>query len=88
MVAAHAVLRRDGYLGLMLINKDPKNAATAQVSLRGRSFGVEGRRIDYGSRQAAASAAPAVSNFSAPGSDFTVTIPPYTITDILLQTHK
>lgn len=84
LIAAHAVRRRDGYLGLMLINKDPQSAATIKVDFTNGAVGAEGRRIDYGNAQFAAGARPAVSPFSAQGNEFTVTVPPYTITDILL----
>ena len=88
MVAVHAARRRDGYIGLMLINKDPQMAANVKVSLANGVVGAEGRRIDYGSAQFSAGAKPAVSQFSAPGNEFTVTVPPYTISDILLPGPK
>ncbi len=88
LIAAHAVRRRDGYLGLMLINEDPQLAATVKVNFTNGAVGVEGRRIDYGSAQFAAGARPAVSQFSAQGNEFTVTVPPYTITDLLLPAQK
>ena len=88
MVAAHAVTRRDGYVGLMLINKDPHNQATVTVTIKNGNIGSAGRRIDFTGSQPAAAAKPAVSPFSAPGSEFTVTVPPYTITDILLPAAK
>lgn len=87
-IAAHAAYRRDGYLGLMLINKDPQNSATVKITLKSGSIGPEGRRIDYGSGQISAAAKPAVSQFVAAGSEFSVTVPPYTVTDILLPSHK
>jgi hypothetical protein len=88
LVAVHAANRRDGYVGLMLINNDPQQAATVKVSFTNGAVGAEGRRIDYGSAQFSAGTKPAVSPFSAPGNDFTITIPPYTITDLLLPGHK
>ena len=88
LVTAHAALRRDGYVGLMLINKDPQHPATVKVTLRNGVIGSDGRRIDYGSAQFGAAAIPAVSQFSATGGEFTVTVPAYTITDILIPAHK
>jgi len=88
LVAVHAVSRRDGYVGLMLINKDPQQPATVKVDFTNGAVGAEARRIDYGNAQFAVGAKPAVSQFSAPGNEFTVTIPPYTITDLLLPGHK
>lgn len=88
MVAAHAALRRDGYVGLMLVNKDPKLPATVKVTFKNGTVGPQGRRIDYGSAEFSAAGKPAVSAFSAPGNEFIVTVPPYTISDILLPGHK
>lgn len=88
MIAAHAVRRRDGYVGLMLINKDPHYAATVNVTFINGTVGSTGRRIDYVAGQPGAGAKPAVSPFSAPGNELTVTVPPYTITDILLPDRK
>ncbi|MGP8225589.1 MAG: hypothetical protein ACLQGT_05475 [Terracidiphilus sp.] len=87
-IAAHAASRRDGYVGLMLVNKDPKLPATVKVTFKNGTIGSAGRRIDYGSTQFSAAAKPVVSPFSAPGDEFEVTVPPYTITDILLPAHK
>ncbi|MGH9560152.1 MAG: hypothetical protein ACRD3S_01750, partial [Terracidiphilus sp.] len=83
-VAAHATHRRDGYFGLMLVNKDPKLPAIVKVSFRNGTTGSTGRRIDYGATQFAAGDRAAVSAFSITGEEFEVTVPPYTITDILL----
>ena len=87
-IGAHAAYRRDGYVGLMLVNKDPKLPATVKVTFKNGNIGSSGRRIDYGSAQYEAKTPAAVSPFSASGDEFTVTVPPYTITDILLPGHK
>lgn len=88
MLAVHAVYRRDGYIGLMLVNKDPKRAATVKVDFKGGVAGGPGRRVDYGISQSAANAGPSVSAFSAPKSELVVKVPPYTITDLLLPGHQ
>jgi len=88
LVAAHATYRRDGYLGLMLVNKDPKLPATVKVTFKNGTIGSAGKRIDYGAPQYDAGAHEAVTAFSAPGDQFDVTVPPYTITDILLPSHQ
>jgi hypothetical protein len=72
----------------MLVNKDPKLPATVKVTFKNGNIGSSGRRIDYGSAQYEAKTPAAVSPFSASGDEFTVTVPPYTITDILLPGHK
>jgi len=88
LVAAHAANRRDGYVGLMLINKDPQNAVTVSVTFKNGNVGLAGRRIDYASAQTGTEPKLAVSQFSVPGQEFTVTVPPYAVTDILLPGHK
>jgi hypothetical protein len=55
-----------------------------KVTLKNGGVGAAGKRIDYGAEQFNAGAAANVAPFSAAGNEFTVTVPPYTITDILL----
>ena len=88
LVSVHATVRRDGIVGLMLVNKDPKGPAIVKVSFKNGTLGATGRRVDYGSAQFAAGAPVAQSAFTAAGNDFTVTVPAYTVTDILLPSHK
>jgi hypothetical protein len=88
LLAAHATRRRDGIVGLMLINKDPHKSAEVKITLQNGSVGSTGRRIDYGGAQFAAKSGLTVSTFSVPGKALTVTVPPYTITDILLPGRK
>jgi len=88
LVGAHATYRQDGYTGIMLVNKDPKYAVTVKVTLKHGSIGASGKRFDYGNAQYADGKPAAESKFSASGDEFTVTVPPYTITDILLPGHK
>jgi hypothetical protein len=87
LVSVHATLRRDGIIGLMLINKDPKGTAEVKVSFRNGNIGATGKRLDYGSAQYS-SGALAQSPFTVAGNEFTVTVPPYTVTDILLPSRK
>jgi len=84
LVGAHAAFRRDGYLGIMLVNKDPKSPATVKVTFKNGSIGAAGKRFDYGSAQFSTGAPLAISPFTATGNELDVTIPPYTITDIVL----
>jgi hypothetical protein len=88
LVSAHAAARRDGFVGLMLINKDPQNSVIVAVTLKNGSVGSAGRRIDLVGSQLGSAIKPVVAPFSTIGSEFTVTIPPYTITDILLPVGK
>jgi len=88
LVAVHAATRRDGFVGLMLINKDPQNPAAVTVAFKNGTVGTAGRRIDFAGNQPASAAKLTVSPFTAPGAEFIVTIPPYSITDILLPASK
>jgi hypothetical protein len=88
MVGAHATHRRDGYFGVMLVNKDNKNEAVVKITLKNGSIGATGKRFDYGSAQFDAGTPLAVTPFSATGNEFTITLAPYSITDILLPDHN
>jgi hypothetical protein len=87
-LGVHAVRRRDGNFGLMLVNLDPKSAATVTVSLKGGSVGTAGKRFDYGAGQLSTGAGLSSAAFSGAADGFTVTVPPYTVTDILLPMAK
>jgi len=84
LVGAHATLRRDGYIGIMLVNKDPAGAASVKLTFKNGGVGTTGKRFDYGSEQYKAGAPLTATPFTATGNEITVTIPPYTVTDILL----
>lgn len=83
-VAAHATRRRDGVVGIMLINEDPKHAETVTVTVSGGTIGSKGKRLDYGLEQQKAGAPLAQSEITGLGAKFTVSIPAYTVTDILI----
>jgi hypothetical protein len=83
-LAVHATRRRDGFIGVMLVNEDPDNSVTVPVQISGGAIGAKGRRIEYGSQQAKAGAGLSVSEMDGLGTKFTVTVPAYTITDLLL----
>jgi hypothetical protein len=85
LLAAHGVHRRhDGSLGLMLINKDRNNPVEVKVNVSGLSLAAQGTRFDYGAENFKTNGAFTKSAFSAGGGSFSVTVPAYTITDIVL----
>lgn len=88
MLSVHATRRRDGFLGLMLINKDPKNPILVKATFKNGTVGGAGKRFDYGAAQLAAGASPVSAPFTASGNEFTVTVPAYSVTDILLPGHN
>ncbi len=85
LVAAHAVHRLpDGSLGLMLVNKDPNNPAEVKVNISGVKLAAAGTRFDYGPANLKVKGPVTKAPFPSGGNTFTVTVPPYTITDIVL----
>ncbi|MDP9051146.1 MAG: hypothetical protein M3O31_10590 [Acidobacteriota bacterium] len=84
-LAVHATKRRDGFTAIMLINKDPQNAITAKVSIAGGPVGAKGKRFDYGITQQKAGLPTVPSEIKDLGAEFTVTVPPYSITDVLIE---
>lgn len=89
LLSVHASVHKDGSAGIMLINKDPKNNATVKVSVSGSKLGQAGNRYDFGKSSPAKDyAVPAV---AAPelGNDFTVTVPSYTVTVLVIpKAHR
>ena len=84
LIAAHATRRRDGIVGVLLINEDPKNEATVTVSITGGTVGSKGRRLEYGLQQHKAGAPVAQSEITGLGPSFNVTVPAYTVVDVLI----
>jgi alpha-L-arabinofuranosidase len=83
-LAVHAVKRRDGNLGLMLINENPDADVTVSVQITGGNVAAKGKRVDWGQQQQKAGTQFAQSPLEGLGSTFTVTVPAYTVTDILV----
>jgi hypothetical protein len=84
LLAAHAVKRQDGQFGLMLINKDPSKSAEVKVTVSGANYAAQGSRFDYGPDAFKAGTGVVKTAFASGGSNFSVSVPPYTITDIVL----
>lgn len=83
-VEVHATRRQDGVAGIMLVNSDSKASATVKVSIKGGKVGAAGKRFDYGIAEFERGVGPAASPLAGVGNEFQVTIPPDTITDLLL----
>jgi hypothetical protein len=80
LLAVHAVRQANGHLALLLINKDPSNSTTANVSIAGYTPAATGTVFTYGQ----ASTAITSSTASGLGGSFAVTTAPYSLTTILL----
>jgi hypothetical protein len=68
----------------MLVNDNPSSPVTVTVNLNGGPVGTKGRRIDYGAAQQKSGAPVSQSEITGLGAKFTITVPAYTITDILI----
>lgn len=82
-LAVHAVKRRDGGLGLLLINKAPDRSVTVTVAAPGYEFAAKGTRYDWD--KAASDAGKDISEapIENSGGTFTVEVPRYGITAIV-----
>jgi hypothetical protein len=87
-VSVHASRRRDGIVGILLVNTSTSAPATVKISLKNGNVGTTGKRFDYGQAQFTQGAGPAASPLTVAGGDFTVTLPAYSITDLLLPLAK
>ncbi len=82
LLGVHAAKRADGSLALMLINKDPARTVSVKVSLSGAKIASKGVRFDFGKNT---NGLPVKGkDLIDAGENFTVDVPPYTITDLLL----
>jgi hypothetical protein len=87
LLSAHAASHKGGSLSLMLINKDPKNNATVRVTVSGGKLAGPGMRFDYGKSNPRDKAI-AGTQIDEVGNDFTVTVPAYTVTDLLIPSAR
>lgn len=83
-LAVHAVKRRDGGLSLLFINKDQARSVTATVSVNGYSYASKGTRYDYGKATIDAGKQIMETPVDNLGSTFTVEVPRYGITAIVI----
>jgi hypothetical protein len=83
-LAVHAVKRRDGGLGLLFINKDLSRSVTATVSVSGYSYAAKGTRYDYGKLTTDAGKTITEAPIENLGATFTVEVPRYGVTAIVI----
>lgn len=83
-LAVHAVKRRDGGLGLLLINKDLARSTTATISVSGYNYATKGTRYDYGKLTVEAGKTITEAPIDNLGPTFTVDVPRYGVTAILI----
>jgi len=85
MVAVHASKRADGSVGVMLINKDAKNATTVKVQINsGTPLGAKGARFDYGKSNPPDGLTVQAKAMEGLSNSLTIPMPPLTATVILI----
>jgi hypothetical protein len=84
LLSVHAVKKRDGGLGLVLVNKDPNQSITATVTVDGFNFATKGTRYDWGRPTIEAGKGITDSPIENLGGTFTVVVPRYSVTAILI----
>lgn len=84
LLAVHASSHKNGSLSMMLINKDSKNSATVKVTVNGGKLAGPGMRFDYGRSNPPGDKAVAGTQIDDVGNNFTVTVPAYTVTVLLI----
>ena len=84
VLTVHASKRADGSIGIMLINKDGKNPTTVKISLKGATPAAKGARFDYGATNLPQGDSIMGKPMDGLGTSFSVPMPPYTATVILI----
>lgn len=79
LLAVHAVKQAGGKLALLLINKDPNNSVAANISVSGFTPASASTVFSFGQSSAAITSAA-----GSAGSSFTQTVPPYSLTTVVL----
>jgi hypothetical protein len=84
LLATHAVLRTDGDLTLLIINKDRTNTTNAHVTLSGFVPAANGTVQTYGKTESSIETA----SIAGLGSRFTLAVPPYSLTTVVLHARR
>jgi hypothetical protein len=83
-LVAYASKRRDGGLGVLLINKDATRSTAVTVSVPGYNYSTKGTRYDYGKTTIEAGKDITETPINNLGPSFTVDVPRYGITAIVI----
>jgi hypothetical protein len=84
LLTVHAVKKRDGGLGLLLVNKDPNQSISATVTVDGYNYSTKGTRYEYGKLTIEAGKDIIETPIENLGGTFTVVVPRYSITAIVI----
>jgi hypothetical protein len=90
LLHVHAIARQDGKTGVMLINTDPNISIYAAVNISGPTLASSGTRYQFGltnfiGNNVYPSYPLSTNTVSGLGNSFTVSVPPYTMVDLLLS---
>jgi len=80
----HAAKRRDGGLSVLLINKDLARSVSVSVSVKDYAYATKGTRYDYGKPTIDAGKNITEAPIDNLGPTFTVEVPRYSITAIVI----
>jgi hypothetical protein len=83
-LAVHAVKKRDGGLGLLLINKNFDRSVSATISVTGYAYATKGTRYDYGKLTIDAGKTITEAPIDGLGGTFNVEVPRYGITAVVI----
>jgi hypothetical protein len=89
LLHVHATTRQDGKTGVMLINTDPNNPIPVAINISGPTLASSGTRYQFGltnfiGNNIYPSYPISTNTVSGLGNSFTVSVPPYTIVDLLI----
>ena len=91
LLRAHAVTRTDGKVAVVFINEDPSNNTSVSVSVSNATLTSSGTQYNFGnanfsSGSSSANSGISSSSISGVGNTFTVTVPAYSATAIVIPT--
>jgi alpha-L-arabinofuranosidase len=85
VLSVHASKRGDGSVGVMLINKDGKNATTVKLQINGgAALGAKGMRFDYGKTNPPDGLSVQGKAMEGLSNSMSIPMPPYTATVIII----
>ncbi len=80
----HAALQASGKKAILLLNSDPANTASVQVTVTGSTPGATATQYSFGIATSQSGSTLPATSFTIPGSTFSVVVPPYTATELVI----
>lgn len=88
LLTVHAAKRADGSLAVMLINKSPKEKSRVKIQVSGAKLASEGYRLDWGQNSPTGKYPVTREPITGVSSSFSVVVPPYTVSDIVIPINR